>query len=438
MKTYFTSCITGILLLLTHSAVGQNPNAGLKAYEGSFLFVDNHPDNGTPSWGDDDNLTNGVTHDDSNWYFTSLSSDIFGFPDNSWVITRIPVTEDLDQDFSDNQAVLTRHLEEVDSLFNNRYGHAGDLDNFRHNGIDYLFIPLTNSPILDSLNHPIPGTELPPAIAVFRADDLTFLNYAFLIGQHDVGWCAVHPKNGYLYTSTDDAEAIIRYQINWDTILNQPGNHYGLSMTDQYPLTDIVGNQPFKLYSMQGGEFSPNGELLFVSCGIFVDQYPTDGLHVFNVNNWQEIQRSFNGGFTCCPPYFRFAFDNSFDGGDEPEGLTYWDVDNLNAPNVSGQLHVILYIHNYLQSNTVKLKHYTRQIFVDPAAPATPLHGEPVPFPQPGTAARPFNNLHDVLNYYGAWDGAEIVFKPGSYPATETINVRVKLTSQGGTAIIGQ
>lgn len=432
MKTYF-SCLIGTMFLFFHTASGQNPNVGLKAYEGSFLFVNNYPDNGTPSWGDNDNLTNGVTHDDSNWYFTALGSDYLGFPDGSWVLSRIPGSEDLDQDFSNNPAVLTRHLEEVDSLYVNRYGHAGDLDNFRHNGVDYLFIPLTSSPLLDSLHHPIPNTALSPAVAVFRADDLTFINYAFLPGQNDVGWCAVHPKNGYLYSSNDDTETIIRYQIFWDTILNQPYNHHGLMPVDQYPLTNNVGNQPFKLFSMQGGEFSPSGELLFVSCGIFVDQYPTDGLHVFNTNNWQEIQRSFNGGFTCCPPYFQYAFDNSFDGGDEPEGLTYWD-----RGDGSSQLHVLLYIHNYVQTNTVKLKHYDRQIFVDPSAPETPAHGEPVPFPKPGTEARPFNNLHDVLNYYGAWDGAEIVFKPGSYPANETINIRVKLSSKGGTAIIGQ
>ena len=450
MVTYINFLLK-ISIILCWGLISTEVN-GQSKYEGSFLFVNNYPNNGTPSWADDDNLTNGITHDSLNWYFTALSSNAVGQPGGSWVITRIPVSEPLDQDFSGNPAILTRHLEEIDSLSLRRYQHAGDLDNYyrKDDGRDYLFVPLRNDPLYDFNGMPIPGTSFPPSIAVFESDNLQFINFAYLsgppgVGQKDIGWCAVNPENGYLYTSNDDTEEIFCYKIDWTALLTQPSNHFTITFDTKYPLIDIIGHQPFLIHSMQGGEFSPSGELFFVSCGIIEGpigiggaQYDTDGLHVFETNTWKEIQRSFNQGLTCCPPYFRFEFDNSGDGGDEPEGLTYWDLSDGKSPNVSGQLHVILYTHDYFSSNQVKLKHYAEEIYVDNSGPPTPMHGEAVPFPQPGTAARPFNNIHDVFNYYGAWNGSKIVFRPGEYPTNGgiKISVRTQITSEGGTAII--
>src|SRR5207245_20737 len=126
-------------------------------------------------------------------------------------------------------------------------------------------------------------------------------------------------------------------------------------------------DKPLYLRNMQGGEFAPRGGLLYLSSGI-IDcfgndgQQPLDGLHVVDTSTWHEVQRSTNldrqGPPRGC---FDYTFDNDGCGGQEPEGLTIWDREHgMVAPNVSGELHVLLYDHNTLpfDSNTVDLKHY--------------------------------------------------------------------------------
>src|SRR2546428_13547410 len=93
------SRITLLAATATGSVLGlKHPGFARQAYEAYFEYTTDssghdYPHNGTPSWGDDDNLTNGVAHDHDNWYFTSLGSDAFGFPNGSWVLWRIPVSE---------------------------------------------------------------------------------------------------------------------------------------------------------------------------------------------------------------------------------------------------------------------------------------------------------------------------------------------------------
>jgi len=422
-------------------------DSGRSAYEGSYLYITDasgrdYPHNGTPSWGDDDALTNGIAHDDANWYISSLSTDLLGFPGGSWTIWRIPVSEPLDQDFSGNASVSTVHLADVPALKEKRYDHAGDLDCFYHDGIYYLVVPLTSSPQVDDRGVPIPGSSHPPSIAFFQAKSLSFINYAEVPGQGNIGWCAVN-KSGYLYSSIDDTDIIRSYEINWPRLLDT-NHHDALNWLEDYPLTDISG-APLMLHNMQGGEFTSSGQLLYVSCGIFGtggSRWPTDGLHVFDTSTWREIQRSFNSGFRFgeYPPYFKFSFDNTLEGGDEPEGLTVWDdLDDGRAPYVHGQLHVILYIHNYFHSNKVKLKHYTRKVYVNASAPPPPPRSEYDPPPLHGTPEEPFNTVGNAFNWYNPiWDGAEIVIKAGSYPETGTFSKRVRLVSEGGVAIIGE
>jgi hypothetical protein len=86
----------------------------------------------------------------------------------------------------------------------------------------------------------------------------------------------------------------------------------------------------------------------------------------------------------------------------------------------------------------VYLKHYTRKIYVDASAPPPPPKSEYDPPPLQGTPEQPFDTVSNAFNWYPTWDGAEIVIKAGSYPETGTFSKRVRLTSQGGAAILGQ
>jgi len=440
--------IIGALTFLINTllvGVGLSQLSGdRKAYEAAYLYITDsrgrdYPHNGTPSWGDNGDLTNGIAHDDANWYISALGNDGFGFPDNTWVIWRIPVSEALDQNFSENPAVSVVHLKDVPALNDNRYGHAGDLDTYRYEGMDYLLVPLTGYPLFDQYRRPIPGTTPPPAIAVFRADALSFIGYAPLGAQQGAGWCAV-AANGDLITSDNHTDVLLRYAIPWSLIASSGYlGQFSVTHKDTHPLRDEFGNS-LLLNHMQGGEFTPSGELLYVNCGIFKDRFPTDGIHVFDTASWKRVQRSFNSGFrySCCPPYFIYRFDNTFEGGEEPEGLTIWDLDDGRAPNVRGQLHVLLYNHNYTSTNRVYLKHYTRKIYVYASAPPPPPKSEYDPPPLQGTPEQPFDTVGNAFNWYPAWDGAEIVIKTGSYPETGTFSKRVRLTSQGGAAILGQ
>lgn len=432
--------------LLVGFGLGQNSDLQ-RPYEGYYLYLDSYPDNNHPSWGDNGDLTNGIAHDEANWYISAGGSDIFGAPDNTWVIWQIPVSEALNQDFSGNSAVSTVHLDNVPALKDMRYGHAGDLDVYRYQGTDYLFVPLTGFPLYDDNLQPIPDTTPPPAIGVFNVPTLSFINYAILPGQSGAGWCAVNP-NGDIFSSENHTDTVRCYTIEWSRLANA-SDHNFLTYDSSYQLKDEFDNT-LLLRHMQGGEFTQSGELLYVNCGIFGpgNQFPTDGIHVFDTSTWKRIQRSFNSGarHACCPPHFIYRFDNTLGGGQEPQGLTIWDLDDGRAPNVRGQLHVLLYNYNYnpFGNNGVYLKHYTNKLYVDASAPTPPPPSEHDEPPLLGTPEEPFNTVTDALNRYVPWDGKEIVIRAGSYHETGTFiqstkfPFRVRFVSEGGSAILGQ
>lgn len=398
-------------------------------YEMACRYVNDYPSYGTPSWGDNDNLTNGVAHDDANWYFSAIDADwATGSGDGHWTLWRIPVDEPLDQDLGSNRRVLVRHRSEVVVIHQLGYNHIGDIDCYRFGNTDYLVAPLTGG-----------GS---PIIAFFRADDLQFLTYMAIPGQPDVGWCAIHPQSGDLVTSADDATTFRRFRVDWEHIC-QGCAPESLELVGSQPFVGIT-NAPYTLHDMQGGEFSPSGELLFVVCGVFASQNSTDGVHIFSTSAspWKLVQRSFNSGtyYSISPPHFIYQFDNSWDGGEEPEGLTYWDLGGGEAPLVQGELHVILYDHNYLGTNETSLKHYSRRVYVDYAAPAPDPNGQIFPYPPlPGDESEPFDTLENAVGWYNPmWDGGEVTLKAGSYDEQIVLDKKLRISSRGGAATVGQ
>lgn len=54
---------------------------------------------------------------------------------------------------------------------------------------------------------------------------------------------------------------------------------------------------------------------------------------------------------------FRFQFTSR---GEEPEGITYWDLDNGMAPGITGQLHAIMIDNVGKGDDDFFFKHYRR------------------------------------------------------------------------------
>jgi hypothetical protein len=160
---------------------------------------------------------------------------------------------------------------------------------------------------------------------------------------------------GELYTSPVHADSILRYSIDWEK-LTDTTHHDALSFLGAASISTV--------HNVMGGEFAPSGMLLYLSSGTVSCQppyfgdgqmYPEDGLHVIETTHWQQVQHSTDT--TGC---FKYSFDNSGCSGEEPKGLTIWDLDDGRAPNVGGQLHVISYNHfsDPADTNKVFLKHY--------------------------------------------------------------------------------
>lgn len=443
-------------LVFALSALGQT------AYEGYYLRSANFPSFGslwTPApLGDGE--SQGVTHDDDNWYFTWTTG-------GNGYLFRVPVEVPLNNSVLQNPNVAIVNMTQFPDLSNRGYWHWGDPDHYKYSGTDYIVIPIGGSP---------------PIIAIFRAN-LSLVAYGKLNRQQSTGWCAIHPQTGELYTSNDFDYAppvpncddqsfhflyprtLLRYSIPWN-LLPSSGYVGEIALTYSGFVELLSGNGgQMELYNMQGGEFTPSGELLYIVCGSGCcegngagQQYALDGLYVFDTQTWRAIKRSFNHSprypNTSLPRYFDYYYPlgcgggNCSDGGEaaswSPEGLTIWDLDNGRAPNITGQLHVLLFKYRVFGENREVFEHFGNRLYVDPGNGVDQIlfpcvhQGPTDDSPLRGGLLRPFKTLGYACSGYPVWDGAEIVLKAGSYPETGVFSKRVRITSRGGAAIIGQ
>ncbi|MBI5022088.1 MAG: T9SS type A sorting domain-containing protein [Ignavibacteriales bacterium] len=351
---------------------------------GEYRWLNVYPD-GPVSWGEDQLEVQGITHDDANWYITA--TDRSGMIDqdiDNCYLWKIPVTEDLNENVFTNPNVTSVNLYQLSPLWNGNdplsgYIHWGDLDHYQYDGVDYLTVPVT-SPSKPS-----------PAIIIFRASSLTIAGIVVLPGepgksQKDIGWCAVNPNSGDLYTSNDSTSIVFRYQISWGR-LRSTGYQATLPVywKATYQLTDGISNSDslLDMHNMQGGEFTPSGDFLYLSngrgsCkgqGASDAGHPNDGINIFDTGNWdtksfRRIKHSVNRcyespGVSDCGHPWTDCFDLTYDFGcgafeshsDQPQGLTIWDIDKKGAPNMFGQLHVLVASIG-LGGNMAQLHHY--------------------------------------------------------------------------------
>lgn len=312
----------------------------------------------------------GVTHDADHWYFTQtnylwkipVTQSLELFIDRIKWHGPIPVRQSLEE-VARQMGLMTRKLPLV--LEKEGYFHFGDLTCYRGK----LLVPVEGGPR--------------PIIAVFDTE-LKYLGCFHLPKVQDSApWCAVNPQDGLLYSSNAHTDYLCKYAVPWDA-LNQvsPNLHQSLDMTVEDALKiDYVGSldlsdeegSPLVLRVVQGATFSDQG-LFFTLNGycqvsaLFEDEQEFEqwkksghsweeitGLSVFNAYSGRRLAKSVNergtGGFRFeYHPYndrnsvWSKARWNCPDRAEKPEGLTFWDLDQVAEKHeaLSGQLHAIL------------------------------------------------------------------------------------------------
>ncbi len=313
-----------------------------------YVYLGNYPENDEDDNDGFKNELNGVAHDNFNWYFSK---------NDPARLLKVPVNLDLRHDYYYDDPVLGVYASRGFPGFN----HFGDIDVY--NGL--ICVPLEGER---------PGMGFTYSSPEGGDFEYVSHSYFYLTDQISAGWCAFHQEGDslMLYTSNstvDDAHPIFRYEV--DVIWSDPPVIVGLyrrapylqlqSAHQGWNQLPMYENEGWALKHMQGGVFSDRGHLYLVNgYSRDFDRYK-GGIWVFAVDGSIAtlVDHSSQDSGT-----FRFKFHpRDWCGGEEPEGIDIWDLDNNdfgNAPGISGQIHVIM-IDNCCEEGKDDLyfKHYT-------------------------------------------------------------------------------
>ena len=153
---------------------------------------------------------------------------------------------------------------------------------------------------------------------------------------------------------------LLRYRLNLEPLRSRsvPRTRkldQALSFHSRFGLSGPDG-QVVNLFTMQGGVFSPRGELYLMSSRRALGPVVVDpgGISLWSASGIL-LQRSQNasglGGF-------KYEFHTGDD--EEPEGLDWWDRNRRpTTPHVRGQLHAFLLDNDTTSDDDLYLKHYT-------------------------------------------------------------------------------
>jgi len=150
-------------------------------------------------------------------------------------------------------------------------------------------------------------------------------------------------------------EPLRKYKVNFAMLTSSVEN--AITPDGTFALTESDGPLDPPLGNLQGGAFTPWGDLYLVNG---LDNPPSSdngGVHLFNAQGVL-IDESTNGGGT-----FNFEYDPSatfpnFEEGQEPEGADWWNLQGGSAPGIGGQLHVIRLQNWELAEDDLFVKHY--------------------------------------------------------------------------------
>ncbi len=418
MKTRKRGTIRGIVLALT--LIFMMFPAGAFAWPGPygstesyFNYQGNYPNNGYTAYS---YRSQGLAHDEDHWFITQKHR-----------IWKIPVVQDLNTVTSESPGVLTLHINDaIIQGLASEYDHFGDPDCYKYDGTWYLIVPVEDK------------SKTNPAIAIFHASDLALVGYEWLEQPlslpniDETGWAAVD-NQGHIYSSDPTDSYYTEYQLDWAE-LKSSDEVPTISRVTSYPFLDEEGNEISWSDYNQGGEFSDSGRLLYISNGSYsAVRDENDGINVFDTLTHRRVAHSTmpyakipNTTYERFMLLKHFIYEWTYD--EEPEGLTIWDLDGRDAPNIEGQLHVLLNNWN-AGEDQIWIKHYTHTISVD-------RNHSGHEFIDKGTPSNPFSTIGEAINY--AWNGAKIMVKAGSYPENLTISKQVKIVQDGGSVTIGE
>jgi hypothetical protein len=309
-------------------------------------YIGNFPENRSRKMYDN---IQGITHDVYYWYFSQKKEEKKKGNTHDQRLYKFNASDNL----SSGHPIIAKKIR--------GYGnHPGDITYFKHGSNEYIFVPMYKSSHQSTTSR----------ILVFRASDLELVvaskRYPTLKGP---SWVALDPS-GRLYHNNSDilpepGKRIQVYDVDWNKIANK--NPDFLTHLREFPLyredgrefgtDDGTENYKIQLKFQQGATFSPTGNLFFMSHGGRKVPPSLSGIKVFNALTGEIIYRS---DTTRMP--FKFQFDPQwYKKHEEPEGLTFWDLDDPNAPNapnISGQLHVMLIRNDILSHDDFYIKHY--------------------------------------------------------------------------------
>jgi hypothetical protein len=336
-------CVSGIKLTKSPSVAGTK-----KRCPTSYKYLRTYPKDRENGWSD--NLQ-GVTNDGNNWFFTQTKT-----------LWKFPVTHDLNKKVTKSDP--SKRILKVgipSDLVKKNYNHFGDLDYYK----GYLFVPVTGlkkkwvtiddeKKLPEESKQKLIALETPPIISVFRASDLQYIGSSPI--EQEAGWCAINPLDGLLYTSKSEIsydKPICLYSVHI-----QGNNVWVTKIKDrQFRLYDESG-KPLILKNMQGGAFSLNN-CLYLTNGYYKGSTKETGIMVFNAQTGRRIAHSTNGYGPFNYEYHHSGTDKLEFQGEEPEGITLWDLDSKATPDgqIQGQLHVIM-VDNDADTDDLYFKHY--------------------------------------------------------------------------------
>jgi hypothetical protein len=263
---------------------------------------------------------------------------------------------------------------------------------------------------------PLHGDEVESGMLVVNPADLGGLGWTDFQGRgyHNASFCAVD-NEGYVYFPGVGYEEIVQHSLNCSNW------QFAWTPTRTWTLLDETG-APVARHHKQGAVFSPDDRLFVMSTGYgWENSDPVlDGIHVFDTmqpepDTWRRVAHSSNGS-----GLFNFMWDPDFQ---EPEGMTWLDLDGGSVEGMWGQLHILLLDNIY--PDTIYFKHYSSRIYVNWA----------YPFSGQGTVYSPYRTVSQAAGL--AWDGCEIWIQGGSYDEAVRFDRRIRIVPVGGTVRIG-
>lgn len=394
------------------------PAAGGPECEYEHTYLGNLPKEKEPGW---HAQAQGIDHDHSSWYVSQLPRGLFQLPLGQVppdkcegptilptglalyscvqpTLWRIPLAVRLSSDVScgdpaaspPGSTVCARLGDVAPDVWALGYNHYGDIDYHAPDaGHAYVCVPLEGK-----LRG---GESLTGAMAFFRGDDLSFVAMAEVpeLGA-TAAWCAIDPA-GYLYSSgkrpDGKTDAVQKYHVEWSD-LALPAPVATLTHAGTLPLTERDGSAVVLEPYLQGGTFSDDGRLLYLTNGTAADACADCGIQVFEVEHAEthgacgdadgdcvarRVDRSTNGYGA-----FNYEYHPGCCRAEEPEGLTWWDLSDPSAPPVddetsagqrldASQLHALLLdndssVLTFHEDDDVYVKHYRVEVRCEPQA----------------------------------------------------------------------